>query len=268
MRVIVACVALVGLAAAVEVAVAAADASVTPAGKLPWLNGGFTESAMARLAGLREQILSLPFLNELTAGTLPEEKFAFYLVQDSHYLRHYSKVLAMLAAKAPFPNITQTMSRAADMALFVEGALHEVFLSNLSPSLAGIRETGPSPTCSAYTDMLTSRAHAAPYEVAFAAALPCYTVYCEVGRHIVGLDLELEQHPYAKWIQTYGGTDFEDATARAVAHLDRLAATASEGVRAQMYDAFDQAARMEWMFWDSAYNLQQWPVQLPAAVGS
>ena len=166
---------LAAIAAAAEVVVDADGTSAAP----PWL-GGFTEDAMDKITSVRDQIKSLSFLKELVDGTLPEEKFAFYLVQDAHYLRQYSKVLAMLAARAPQPNITQTMSRAADMALFVEGALHEGFLSNLSPSLQGIRETPPSPTCSAYTDMLTSRAHAAPYEVAFAAALPCYTLYCEV----------------------------------------------------------------------------------------
>lgn len=86
-----------------------------------------------------------------------------------------------------------------------------------------------------------------------------------MGRHIKGMGLELDGHPYAAWINTYGGKDFEQATARAVAHLDRLASAASDGTRAQMYHAFNQAARMEWMFWDSAYNLQQWPVEIPTA---
>ena len=43
--------------------------------------------------------------------TLPEEKFAFYLVQDAHYLRQYSKVLAMLAARAPQAQQNITPSR-------------------------------------------------------------------------------------------------------------------------------------------------------------
>ena len=150
------------------------------------------------------------------------------------------------------------------MTLVVEGALHEGFLSSLPASLAAVRDTNPSPTCASYTDYLTARAHASPYAVAFAAALPCYTIYCEVGRHIVDLKINLDGNPYSRWIQTYGGAEFEAATARAVAHLDWLAARVSESERAQMYEAFNHAARMEWMFWDSAYAMQKWPIEVPS----
>ena len=112
-------------------AAGATEASVSAAGAVsvaapPWAQGGFTESAMANVSAVREQIKALPFLQELVAGTLPKASFAFYLTQDSLYLRQYSKVLAALASRAPTVAVTQNMARAADMALVVEGALHEV----------------------------------------------------------------------------------------------------------------------------------------------
>ena len=111
-------------------AAGATEASVSAAGAVsvaapPWAQGGFTESAMANVSAVREQIKALPFLQELVAGTLPKASFAFYLTQDSLYLRQYSKVLAALASRAPTVAVTQNMARAADMALVVEGALHE-----------------------------------------------------------------------------------------------------------------------------------------------
>ena len=256
-----------GLAAASDATV---SVSVDPAGGAsrrtpPWERGAFTEAAMANVSAVRERIKAMPFLQELVAGTLPKETFAFYLTQDSLYLRQYSRVLAALASRAPTMEVTQNMARAADMALVVEGALHEVFLgtmSELSPEER--RQTEPSPTCEAYTDFMQARLAFAPYEVAFAAALPCYTIYAEVGRHILAVTrgAELDANPYKQWIQTYGGEDFEAATFRAVGALDALAAAATPAVREEMLRAFRQAARFEYLFWDSAYRREQWPVPL------
>jgi len=233
-------------------------------GAAPWEFGAFTEAAMANISSVRDRIKAMPFLQELVDGTLPKSTFAFYLTQDSLYLRQYAKVLAALASRAPTVEVTQNMARAADMALFVEGALHENFLSSLSElSAEERRRSEPSPTCLSYTSFMQSKLAFAPFEVAFAAALPCYTIYAEVGRHLLAVGprgAALEAHPYKAWIETYGGEAFEAATARAVKALDELAAAAAPAVQEEMLRAFQQSARFEWMFWDSAYKRESWPI--------
>lgn len=232
---------------------------------LPWETGGFSQEAMSNVSATRDAIKALPFLEELVAGTLPASTFAFYLTQDSLYLRQYSKVLANLASRAPTVGITQNMARASDMALIVEGALHEVFLSKLSSATPEERrQTEQSPTCAAYTDWMQAKVAFAAYEVAFAAAIPCYTIYAEVGRHILSTtkSTDLATHPYKEWIETYGGEVFEAATLRATTALDELAAKASPSVRAEMMLAFRQGTRFEWQFWDSASRREAWPMAL------
>lgn len=248
---------------------AASDASISVSmdaagGVAPWQFGAFTEAAMANVSAVRDRIKAMPFLRELVDGTLPKSTFAFYLTQDSLYLRQYSKVLAALASRAPTVEVMQNMARAADTTLVVEGALHEVFLSSLSSlSAEERRRSEPSPTCLSYTSFLQSKLAFGPYEVAFAAALPCYTIYAEVGRHLLTVGprgAALEAHPYKAWIETYGGEAFEAATARAVKSLDELAVAATPAVREEMLRAFQQSARFEWMFWDSAYRREEWAI--------
>jgi thiaminase/transcriptional activator TenA len=41
---------------------------------------------------------------------------------------------------------------------------------------------------------------------------------------------------------------------------DRLGAAATPAIRDDMYRAFQRASQLEWMFWDSAYRLERWPV--------
>ena len=41
---------------------------------------------------------------------------------------------------------------------------------------------------------------------------------------------------------------------------DELAAEASPAVRQRMTGIFVRCARMEWLFWDSAYHLEKWKI--------
>jgi thiaminase/transcriptional activator TenA len=45
-----------------------------------------------------------------------------------------------------------------------------------------------------------------------------------------------------------------------IAATDEAAELASPNARERMHDAFRRAAQLEWMFWDSAYRLEDWPV--------
>ena len=61
----------------------------------------FSDEAWARIAGLRAAIDRLPFITELTAGTLRRDRFQTYILQDALYLGQFSRALAIAAAKAP-----------------------------------------------------------------------------------------------------------------------------------------------------------------------
>ena len=61
----------------------------------------FTDSLWSSISRVYEKILAHPFLRGLTDGTLSEESFRYYVIQDAHYLRHFARGLALLGAKAP-----------------------------------------------------------------------------------------------------------------------------------------------------------------------
>jgi thiaminase/transcriptional activator TenA len=41
---------------------------------------------------------------------------------------------------------------------------------------------------------------------------------------------------------------------------DEVAHDAASALRARMHAAFTRAVQLEWMFWDSAFRLETWPV--------
>ena len=218
----------------------------------------FTGHAWAATASLRAAIMELPFNRELAAGTLSRERFQHYMIQDALYLEQYSRALAVAAAKAPDADAMQRFAHAAEEALVVERALHGGFFEafGIDPNQATAAE--PSPTCYGYTNFLLSVAHVGSYEELVAAILPCFWIYWDVGNQIA--KEAVADNPYQAWIDTYSDPGFGEAVDAVIAITDRTAATSTDARREAMLRAFKRSTQYEWMFWDSAYRLADWPI--------
>ncbi len=67
-------------------------------------------------------------------------------------------------------------------------------------------------------------------------------------------------NPYQSWIDTYGGEDFARAVATAIDIADKLAASCTPEQQERMTVAFKLSFKFEWLFWQSAYEQEQWRV--------
>lgn len=216
--------------------------------------GRFTDEAWAATAELRAAIDTLPFIRELTAGTLARPRFQTYITQDALYLGQFSRALAIAAAKAPDTAALQSFLNWAIGAVAVETELHRTYLSAFGVDPATAETAEPSPDCLAYTSWLLATAHQAPWEVTVAALLPCFWIYRDVGGAISRQTAA--DNPYRAWIDTYAGEAFGEAVQAMIAMTDRAATPVH---RAPMLAAFAQACRYEYLFWDGAYRQRAWP---------
>ena len=213
----------------------------------------WSEEAWNNIQPVFEAVTRHPFLTGLTDGSLARDKFLFYLNQDALYLDDFGKVLAGLAVKsAKRGHVEDFLSFARDT-IEVERQLHRSFLGSLDPAAR------PSPTCLLYTSFLHRQLAAAPLEVAAATVLPCFWVYKEVGEYILA-QVKQPQNPFQSWIDTYGGDEYGRAVSRAIAMADELAEETTAAIRQEMTRAFELCTKMEWMFWDSGWRQEAWPV--------
>ena len=229
-----------------------------------------------------EKILAHPFVGALADGSLPEERFRFYIRQDALYLDGYARRLAHVAARLPRKEQAERFLHFALDGIEVERALHAQFLAGSHPAPEEI-----SPTCLLYTSVLDAQA-LAPVEVEAAAVLPCFVVYQRVGEWIHaraegngrraadGLAAgsathadtptgpkahrPLAENPYRAWIETYADPAFAASAEQATAICNELAAAAGEETRRRMSELFVRCTRMEWLFWDSAWHLETWKI--------
>jgi len=215
----------------------------------------FSEKAWERITPLYDKILDMPFNKELMEGTLDLEKFKFYMAQDAYYLGEFGKTLATLAGKFNDLNHVLAFTEFAGGAIVVERALHESYFQEFGiPDLVQ-----PSPTCLLYTNYILNQAAYSDVTVGVAAVLPCFWIYKKVGDHIYA-NHHHEGHQYKKWIETYAGEEFAQSVKLAIDITNALAENASPHTQENMLEAFEMASKLEWMFWDSAYREETWPV--------
>jgi thiaminase/transcriptional activator TenA len=218
----------------------------------------FSSQAWQDNRPLYDAILDLPFNRELTAGTLREDRFRHYIVQDAHYLEGFARALALAAAKADNADRIVQFAAAAQTAIIVERALHADYFQKFGITPDDFAAARPTPVCDHYVSYLLRIAALEPFPVVLAALLPCFWIYWEVGKSIHAR--AAQPNPYQAWIDTYAGKEFADAVQSVIATTDAVATRTSPDTLAAMHAAFTRATQLEWMFWDSAYRLAKWPV--------
>ena len=218
----------------------------------------FTGAMWREIAPIYRAILDLPFNCELAEGTLRRERFLFYMIQDAHYLGAFARALAVIAAKAPAPAGQVKLAQASAEAILVERALHQDYFEAFGIKGELFEATPPSPTCEAYGDFLLAACYGHGFPVGCAAVLPCFEIYWKVGLELMAR--AQRPNPYMKWIDTYADESFGRIVQEVMALTDEACGIASAAEGRLMQAAYLKAARYEWMFWDSAYREERWPI--------
>src|SRR4051794_28518115 len=167
---------------------------------------GFTSELWRSITSIYDEILAHPFLRGLTDGTLPEERFRFYVLQDALYLREYARTLSLAGVRSLDESALVMFNEHSAGAITAERSLHEGFLEDLGVAREEAEATKPSPTTLAYTSFLLKTATLGDYPEVLGAVLPCYWIYWEVGKAL--LERGSPNPRYEQWIETYGGEEF------------------------------------------------------------
>ena len=214
----------------------------------------FTDQLWNEALPVYNKIQDHPFNQEMKNGTLPVEKFKFYIYQDSLYLADFAKALAIAGTRSATSQELLDFLQFAQNAILVERALHIGYFKEYEIDF----KTGKAPGCFAYTNYVLAASAFESYEVAVAALLPCFWIYKKVGDYIY--ETQRKPNPYQNWIDAYAGKEFAASVEKALRICDQLAENTSEITRKKMSDAYLTASKMEYIFWDSAYKLEEWSV--------
>jgi thiaminase (transcriptional activator TenA) len=215
-----------------------------------------TQDLWDSVTDIYDAILSHPFLTGLADGSLPHEKFAFYITQDALYLKEYARALAVVASRAPDPATTSMFAAHAADIITVEREMHGGLLKDLGIDPAAIETAQPAPANLAYTSYLLATTLSGSFAEGVAAVLPCYWIYWMVGRVLARRGSPDPR--YQRWIDSYASEDFGSVVTDVLAVTDGLELSSTE--RRMAITRFRATSRYEWMFWDMGYREESWPV--------
>ena len=212
----------------------------------------FSDHLWQAASPISASISKHPFLLELQDGTLPVEKFRFYIKQDYLYLGAFGRAAAAALAMAPDDETARKLLLRVSTP--VERPLHKDLFDQLGITSDEISRIAPAPTNLAYMNHIEVSMDLGGLASGVAALLPCPRIYHEVGKI-----LQVPPHPiYRAWQSTYADGILEKSTAAWSELVDQLAERSGPDTRAAMSRAYLTSARYEFMFWSMAYNLEEW----------
>jgi thiaminase (transcriptional activator TenA) len=214
---------------------------------IPNVNHGVFERLRSGAGPLWEEFVEHPFVSGLGDGSLPTPAFRRYLTQDYLFLLQFARAYALAGFKA---------TRLADLraasdgfaAILSELPLHVSFCAGWGLDEAGMAAEPEALETIAYTRFVLDCGAAGDLLDLYAALTPCVLGYAEIGRR-----LEAGQapgNPYAPWIATYAGPDYQAAADVTCGTLDRLwTELGGEARAARLQSTFDTVVRLETAFW-------------------
>jgi thiaminase/transcriptional activator TenA len=219
---------------------------------------GWTGTLWREIDDTFVSILAHPFIQGLTSGSLEPERFSYFIAQDAEYVREFAKAIALLGSKAPTAAMTAFLTQHAARAVLAESTLHENLVADLGGDPAALACIPASPTTLAYTSYVLATVYRGDFADGLAAIMACFWIYAEVGRHLS--ERGSPNLVYQRWIDAYAGDEYRDEVATALELTDRVGSQLGAPQEARARAHFATAARYEWMFWNAAWEREEWPI--------
>lgn len=207
-----------------------------------------------------DAILEHPFVRELGAGTLPLDKFTYYVKQDYQYLVEFARCIGLAAAKAEDIETMRKWAAMMDGCLRYETEMLESLSEALGLPPEEIARTPKAPTNAAYTDHILRVAATGTVGENVAALLPCMWTYLDVGEALAMIGGYIGHPIFEDWCKAYSAPEYVNLVAVYRELVDSFADGAGEAIRDRMRSLFAQSMRYEYMFWEMAYRMEQWPI--------
>ena len=215
-----------------------------------------TDKLHEAAAPIWAKCLAHPFVAGIGDGSLPAEKFRYFMLQDYLYLFDYARVFALGVAKARDPELMRAFAANVDATLNGEMNLHRAYMKRLGITEEQVLSVQPALDNLSYTNYMLSVAYTGtPVEIV-AAILACSWSYAEIGQALARVPGALEHPFYGEWIQSYAGEEYAAVNAGLIDLMNRLGREAGPEQLQWLTEIFCNCSRYELGFWDMAWEMR------------
>ncbi len=204
-----------------------------------------------------KKIYEHPFVTELYKGTLPIEKFKFYVLQDYNYLISAIRNFSIIASKCDTVKAMREVVEILHLESVSEFRGYEKSLKELGYTLADAVNIQPIPMNVSYVNFLLSTSSLKSYAEAITSVLPCFWTYAEIAEYHKNKLQKNENRLYTEWASVY----LSEPYLKLVRKIRNLVDNAGRGfLYEKLKKIFITASRYEYMYWDAIYSMQTWAI--------
>ncbi len=195
-----------------------------------------------------------PFVLGIQDGTLDQEKFRYYILQDYLYLEDYAKTFAIGVAKAKSAEVARLFARYVQV-MNGEMNIHSGYMGKLQVTQEELEATPRALDNLSYTSYMLRVAYEEGEAEILAAILSCAYSYEVIAKNIVKECPASTEHPfYGEWIKGYASDKYAGENAVLLDTLNRLTAQYTEQQIQHLVDIFVACSRYELAFWEMSWN--------------
>ena len=196
-----------------------------------------------------------PFVQELGKGTLKQDTFQFYLLQDYHYLLQYAKVFALATLKSTTEELITRFSTIQHQTLTQELNLHRQYMKEFGITAEDMNATEASLYNRTYTANMLAVGQTGDLAEVLAAVFPCAWTYADYATRLKEDYADvLEGNFYKSWIESYASTEYAESFGWFYDTLDKLCESKNETELKEVRRIFTSSVEFEYLFWDMAYK--------------
>ena len=220
-----------------------------------------TQELKDRHSDLWRQVARHPFVAEMGEGTLSHERARRYFLQDYVFVNDLVAMIAHGTAKAPSIEAASHLYAFLSVILDPQNADENDFFMRAFDILGANEEDYSSATASpvtqAFGDFLVRTGLGGGFEEVVAVCYVTEGTYLDWGTWLLNEGKSPSNPIYREWIELHGPDYLGDFVGWCEEYLD--SADLSAGMRDRVARAFHTALRYEYLFWEAAYNGDEWP---------
>ncbi len=191
------------------------------------------------------------FLSRLEAGTLPDDCFAGYIVDDSLYLREYAKVFAAGILRSSTLAEIRTYYSFLSFVNNEEESTRIDYLREMGLSDEAIEGLPQRPENRAYTDfMINAVQNGRTGAECMMAVLPCMISYAWIFHTIVDRTPAIRQTKYWPLVRDYADPGYDQACRRWSDYTNQICQHLDPEQKARCLEIFRQSSLHELHFWE------------------
>ncbi len=214
-----------------------------------------SEKLRAAAADIWESYLRHPFIREIADGSLPVEKFKYYMIQDYLYLYDYSRVFALGVVKGGDPETMRFFADFVYSTLNGEMNIHRFYMARLGISREEAENAKMALTNVSYTHYMLSEGQSGGIAELLVSILSCALSYEYIGRYLAGIDGAADNEFFGEWIRGYVSDEYTEGNKRLIEMTDRLGQGISRQEEDHLTEIFVNCSLYESRFWDMAYQM-------------